>query len=154
MYSHASQDYDCPFCNVVSGSGDSWTTQGDIIFKNEHVTAFIAAAWWPNNDGHVLIIPNQHIENIYDMPADVHMHIMETARLTAIGFKEQYKCDGVSTRQHNEPHGYQEIWHYHLHVFPRYKNDYLYDLTHQRRRTTEDERRPYAEKMRGYFDNL
>ncbi|MEP7294527.1 MAG: diadenosine tetraphosphate hydrolase, partial [Chloroflexota bacterium] len=57
-----------------------------------------------------------------------------------------------STRQHNEPAGYQEVWHYHLHVFPRYAHDYLYDLTFQRRLTTLEERRPYAEKLKRYFD--
>jgi histidine triad (HIT) family protein len=70
----------------------------------------------------------------------------------AIAFKEVYAAEGTSTRQHNEPAGYQEVWHYHLHVFPRYNKDYLNDLTFQRRLTTFEERRPYAEKLKRYFD--
>lgn len=69
----------------------------------------------------------------------------------AIAFKRVYGCDGVSTRQHNEPAGNQEVWHYHLHVFPRYVDDDLYDLTAQRRLTTPDERQPYADRLRRYF---
>jgi histidine triad (HIT) family protein len=47
----------------------------------------------------------------------------------------------------------QDVWNYHLHVFPRYANDQLYELTSQRRRTTLSERVPYAEKMQHYFTN-
>jgi len=64
---------------------------------------------------------------------------------------EVYKCDGVSTRQHNEPSGNQDVWHYHLHVFPRYKNDNLYKT--DRRNSEPEERTEYAEKLREYFRN-
>ena len=59
--------------------------------------------------------------------------------------KAAFSCDGVSTRQHNEPAGYQEVWHYHLHVFPRYGADELYRSS--ARRTTVDERAPYAASL-------
>jgi histidine triad (HIT) family protein len=56
------------------------------------------------------------------------------------------RCDGVSTRQHNGPGANQEVWHYHLHVFPRYPNDGLYDAA--ARMTEPPERQPYAERLR------
>jgi histidine triad (HIT) family protein len=40
--------------------------------------------------------------------------------------KSHYSCDGISTRQHNEPAGHQDVSHYHLYVFPRYAGDHLY----------------------------
>ncbi|HEX3722191.1 MAG TPA: hypothetical protein VHV31_05340, partial [Nitrolancea sp.] len=60
-------------------------------------------------------------------------------------------CDGTSFRQHNEPAGNQEIWHYHLHVFPRYVDDDLYLRT--RRDTTPEERTPYASMVQQYLSN-
>lgn len=48
------------------------------------------------------------------------------ARRLALVLKQIHECPGVSTRQHNEPAGNQEVWHYHLHVFPRYDGDGLY----------------------------
>jgi len=75
--------------------------------------------------------------------------IHDFARQTAIAFKQEYKCDGVSARQHNEPAGNQDVWHYHLHVFPRYKNDNLYGM--KRIKTTLDERAVYAVQLRNYF---
>jgi histidine triad (HIT) family protein len=126
--------------------------QDDVIYHDDHVTALISMHWWQNNPGHVLVIPNQHIENIYDLTPEIAVYVYELARQVAIAFKQVYGCDGTSTRQHNEPAGYQEVWHFHLHVFPRYYNDQLYELTHSKRRTTPDERRPYAEKLKRYFD--
>jgi len=62
-----------------------------------------------------------------------------------------YKCDGVSTRQHNEPAGGQEVWHYHLHVFPRYEGDNLYKSSAIRDFIPLEKRVVYAERLRAYF---
>ncbi|GAB4436678.1 MAG: HIT family protein [Anaerolineae bacterium] len=154
MYNHAPNGYECPFCQIAAGVDNGLTAPADVVCRDEWTTAFVASHWWLNNAGHVIVIPNQHIENIYDMPADIAARVHETARQAAIALKRVYRCDGVSTRQHNEPAGDQEVWHYHLHVFPRYANDYLYDLTFHRRQTTPDERRPYAERLRMHFASL
>lgn len=63
-----------------------------------------------------------------------------------------YKCDGVSSRQHNEPCGNQDVWHYHLHVFPRYKDDNLY-LTN-RELSKPEERIEYADRLKDYFRRI
>lgn len=89
-------------------------------------------------------------QNVYTMPCELLGKIQEVGRIAGLGFKALYKCDGVSSRQHNEPAGNQDVWHYHLHVYPRYQNDRLYHTT--RRSTTPEERRPYAEKLRRWFD--
>ena len=137
MYSHEPKDYKCPFCRIAAGIDEEgiWTKQSDVVLRTDSVTAFVSARWWPNNAGHVIVIPNMHIENIYVMPQIVHGELYEAARRIAIAFKQTYNCDGTSTRQHNEPGGYQEIWHYHLHIFPRYINDDLYILTRKGRIT-------------------
>ena len=70
------------------------------------------------------------------------------AQRVALALKAAYGCPGISTRQHNEPGGGQDVWHYHLHVFPRSPDDRLYELIAQRRTTESEERRPYAEKLR------
>lgn len=154
MFSHAPEDYTCLLCGIVKGSREPLTQPEDVIWRAEHITAFIGSHWWPNNPGHVIIIPNVHYEALYDVPPDVGAAIFEASRQVAIALKRVYGCDGTSTRQHNEPAGYQEVFHYHLHVFPRYTNDYLYDLTFQRRQTNPAERLPYAQKLRAYFDSF
>ena len=151
MYHHAPDGYRCPFCCVAAQQVDPAieTCPDDIVAASDQVTAFISSHWWPHNPGHVIIIPNQHYENIYDLPLTTALAIHALAREIALAMKHHYHCPGISTRQHNEPAGNQDVWHYHLHVFPRYHNDQLYLL--QRRRTGREESQPYALQLRSYF---
>jgi histidine triad (HIT) family protein len=128
MHTHAPPDYVCPFCLLVAGVEDGriLSVQSDIVYQDEAVTAFIGTRQWHDNQGHVIVVPNQHFENIYDLPTDLAAPIQEAARSVALAMKAAYGCDGVSTRQHNEPSGNQDVWHYHLHVFPRYFGDRLH----------------------------
>ncbi len=66
--------------------------------------------------------------------------------------KAAYGCDGVSTRQHNEPAGNQDVWHFHLHVFPRYVDDQLYLRSAERTPTSPPQRLPYAVKLKRALD--
>jgi len=154
MYNHASKDYICPFCLIVKGIENEhlYTKQADIVYKDDYVTAFIGAGWWRNNKGHIIIIPNSHFENIYDLPDEISARIHKLEKKIAIALKEVYKCDGVSSRQHNEPCGNQDVWHYHLHVFPRYKDDNLY-LTN-RELSEPKERIEYANRLKHYFNMI
>ncbi len=153
MYNHAPAGYVCPFCLVAAGIEHEhvYTTQGDVVLRTAQVTAFVAAAWWPNNPGHVLIIPNQHFENLYELPPEYAASIHTASQRVALALKATYGCAGTSTRQHNEPAGNQDVWHYHLHLFPRYPNDQLYELTARRRRASLEERVPYAERLRDWL---
>ena len=68
------------------------------------------------------------------------------AKRLAIAMKTVYACDGISTRQHNEPAGSQDVWHYHLHVTPRYENDNYYGT--QREFMPIPEREKHAEALK------
>jgi histidine triad (HIT) family protein len=149
-FSHQPADYDCPFCRVVRGEEHETlkTRQSDIVLRTDAVTAFIAAAWWPGTAGHVLVVPNTHYENVYDIPDDALAAVQILGKRIALALKAAYGCDGTSFRQHNEPAGNQDVWHYHLHVFPRYHDDQLYVRSGQKRFTSPAEREPYAQKLR------
>lgn len=151
MFNHAPEGYDCPFCRLASGRDTSASSQADVIYRDAEVTAFMASAWWPNNKAHVLVVPNQHFENIYDMPPELGTPMQRVIREIALALKALYQCDGVSTRQHNEPAGNQDVWHYHVHIYPRYEGDMLY-LT-SREPSTAEERRPYTTMLRELLEN-
>ena len=156
MYNHAPKDYDCPLCNAVNGKivDEKSVRPEDIVYKDDLVTIFVAGKWWPNNKGHVVIIPNEHIENIYDMTPKYLHRVIDMSRKCAIALKKVYDCDGTSLRQHNEPAGNQDVFHYHMHVFPRYKDDDLYVNHKKSYWVTSEDKKPYAEKLRTYFDKL
>jgi histidine triad (HIT) family protein len=129
MYTHAPPKYICPFCLLIQGKENNQTQlrQTDIVFQTTDITAFMATRRWPNNQGHVLIIPNTHFENIYDLPLSISSKIHALSRSISLAMKSEYQCDGVMLRQHNEPAGDQNIWHYHLHIIPRFQNDDFYN---------------------------
>jgi histidine triad (HIT) family protein len=148
VHTHAPEGYLCPFCLIVQGieQDDVYTRSADIVYRTEAVTAFIGSHQWPNNRGHVILIPNAHYENLYDLPLTVATQIHAAVRTVALAMKRAYGCPGISTRQHNEPAGNQEIWHYHVHVFPRWPDDALYGS--RRSFMPPEERLLYAERLR------
>jgi histidine triad (HIT) family protein len=149
MYNHEPKGYICPLCQISRGEPTNVGNQEDsVLYRNDLITAFVAGKWWRSNPAHVIIIPNKHIENIYDMPQEIGHAVFDYSKTVAIALKKAYECDGVSTRQHNEPAGNQDVWHFHLHVFPRYEGDDLY-LNHKDTYwPTAEEKRPYVEKLR------
>jgi histidine triad (HIT) family protein len=154
MYSHTPKNYICPFCLLTNGIENEHVSsrQSDIVYQNDYITAFICSQQWPNNKGHVLIIPNEHFENLYDLPLYLATRIHELTKEIGLAMKSVYGCDGISTRQHNEPHGNQEVWHYHLHVYPRYKNDQLYTKANGELMAA-NERAEYAQKLRFFLSD-
>jgi len=128
MYTHAPQDYECPFCAIGRGSQESSArfSPSDLIYRARQVTAFIGYRQWPKNPGNTIVIPNQHYENIYTLPEELALTVHRLARAISLAMKRAYGCDGVSLRQHNEPAGNQDVWHYHVHVTPRYQGDNFY----------------------------
>jgi histidine triad (HIT) family protein len=155
MFNHAPDDYVCPFCRLIGGGEDGRqiNTQADIVRRDELATAFVNPRWWPNNQGHVLVVPNAHHENLYDLPARYGHAVHDLVRAVAVAIRQAYGCDGTSVRQHNEPSGGQDAWHYHVHVFPRYAGDDLYASLPYPEFVTAEQRRPYADKLRAYFES-
>jgi histidine triad (HIT) family protein len=153
MYNHAPENYNCPLCLIISGKDnpDNFAKVDDIFYRDEVLAAFIGGKKFPKNHINTIIIPAKHYENLYDLPEDIGHEIFDFSKKLAIALKEVYKCDGVSVRQHNEPAGNQDVWHYHLHATPRYTNDDLYLNNNNVVWTTAEERAPFAQKLREYF---
>lgn len=153
MYNHAPDGYPCPFCLIANGIENEQvlTCQSDVVYHDQLLTAFISARQWPQNQGHVIVIPNAHYENIFDLPPDLGTPIQRLAQALAIAMKREYGCEGISTRQHNEPAGNQDVWHYHLHIFPRYAGDDLYQSAGQFMQNSQ--RAVYAARLRRQLAN-
>jgi len=146
-YSHAPEGYDCPFCRIVSQCADAaWLQQSDVIFHDPLVTAFVPYHYYAGIKGNVLVVPNQHFENIFDIDYRLGAELLRVVQRLAFAMKTAYNCEGISTRQHNEPAGYQDTWHYHEHVFPRYTGDNLYGG--RKERYDPEERLYHAELLR------
>ena len=74
----------------------------------------------PRFDGHLLVIPKKHYQDLYDIEDDVINHIMKISRDMCLLIIEKLQCDGVTLEQNNGIS--QEVKHFHLHIIPKYKN--------------------------------
>ncbi|MCG9129624.1 HIT family protein [Candidatus Poribacteria bacterium] len=109
---------ECIFCAIVEGKIPSAK-----VLEDEHVFAFMDIA--PANPGHLLIIPKEHYRNIFDMPAEIGSKIMEAAIPLATAINDALNPDGLNLFQSNEPAAFQSVFHFHLHLIPRWEEDPL-----------------------------
>ena len=107
---------DCVFCKIVSREIDSAK-----VFENENVLVFLDAN--PVTKGHSLVIPKQHFENIFDIEENMLQKIMVVAKHISVKIKNSLSADGIRISQSNGTAAGQAIFHFHLHIIPRYKND-------------------------------
>ena len=139
--SHQPAAYRCPFCNIVSGGEDERL----VLLRDDTVVAVLALHQQFGNHGALLVFPRRHIESIYTVPEAVGASLFTASKRLAIALKEALSCDGITIRQNNEPAGDQDVWHYHVHVVPRYTHD---NYHHEPRFAMPvAERIGYAEKL-------
>lgn len=147
--SHEPDDYVCPFCRLAAGDVSDPQNRcelSDLVYQDEDLLVFIAADGFGPHAGHAMITPVAHREALYDLDDDLLTKITLMSRDLALAIRLAWSPAGTSVRQHNEPAGNQHVWHYHLHVFPRYSDDMLY---RQLRSPLEVARRAaYAQQLR------
>ena len=102
------------FCKIIKGEIPSYT-----IYEDDIIKAFLDIN--PTHNGHTLIIPKKHYENIYDIDEQTLNYIMKKAIEIANILKDGLGCDGLTLCENNE-YG-QEVKHFHLHLIPKYKNE-------------------------------
>ena len=123
---------DCIFCKIANGEIPSYK-----IYEDDNFLSFMDVN--PMSFGHCLIIPKDHYENIYEMPEDLLSKLFPIVKKIAVRLKEVTGCDGMNIFQNNGLAGNQTVFHYHVHIRPRYNNDNLIPSipTHE---LTEEER--------------
>ncbi len=153
MYNHAPENYVCPLCIAVSGveNADTLVKQSDIVYQDDNVTVLVNSFFIKNNPGHVIVIPNKHFENLYEIPTEYLHQIIDVAQKSALALKQAYQCEGVALLQNNEPAGGQHAFHFHLHVFPRYENDELHLNMGNKQLADPTVRAEYAEKLKKVY---
>ena len=106
----------CWACRVIAGEA-----VGYIVIETGHVMVLINP--FPLTAGHALVVPRRHIENLYDLPEELAAPILSTAARVARAAKRAFMADGVTLRQNNEAASDQHLFHFHLHVIPRFIGD-------------------------------
>lgn len=108
----------CIFCGIARGDIPS-----EVVYEDESTYAFLDNK--PVNKGHTLVVPKQHVRNMLDATPDMHAAVYSTAQKVARAQREALGADGVNISNNNEPAAGQEVFHYHVHVIPRFEGDGL-----------------------------
>ena len=110
---------DCIFCAIVEGRAPA-----EVVFEDEETMAFMDIN--PANPGHTLVIPKQHMRDIYELDEEMAVAVMKTAVRVAKAIEAALQPDGLNLLQSNGRAGGQAVFHFHMHVIPRWYGDGLH----------------------------
>jgi histidine triad (HIT) family protein len=110
------KDDNCIFCKLANGDIPTRT-----IYEDESFRVFLDAA--PATKGHALIVPKDHAANLYELPDETAAKTLVLAKKMATHMTEKLGCDGFNIVQNNGEIAGQTVFHFHMHLIPRYKDD-------------------------------
>ncbi|MCM1135175.1 MAG: HIT family protein [Clostridium sp.] len=105
----------CIFCKIIAGDIPSQT-----LFEDEQFKVILDVA--PASKGHALILPKSHYANLYELPDDIAADAILLAKKMMNTMKDKLKCDGFNLLQNNGEAAGQTVFHFHMHMIPRYKD--------------------------------
>ena len=109
-------DNNCIFCKLANGDIQTNSIYEDdnfkVILDNAHATK-----------GHALILPKSHYKNLYVLPEDTAAEVMKLAKKMAVSMTEKLGCEGFNLLQNNNEVAGQTVFHFHMHLIPRYADD-------------------------------
>jgi histidine triad (HIT) family protein len=111
-------DPDCLFCKIVAGE-----IPATIVAEDERTIAFMDIN--PATRGHVLVIPRAHAADVFAIEPDDLQAVAVAAQRQARRARERLGADGVNLLNSNGPAAWQTVFHFHVHVIPRYAGDPL-----------------------------
>lgn len=107
---------DCIFCKIANGEIPSATLYEDEDFR-------VILDVNPASKGHALILPKKHADNLYALPEEAAAKVLVLAKNMAKKMEKALDCDGLNLVQNNGEIAGQTVFHFHMHLIPRYKGD-------------------------------
>ncbi|MCI8926965.1 MAG: HIT family protein [Lachnospiraceae bacterium] len=106
----------CIFCKIIGGEIPS-----HVLYEDEQFKVILDVN--PATKGHALILPKEHYANLYELPEETAADAMKLAQRMMRKMTEKLDCDGFNIVQNNGEAAGQTVFHFHMHLIPRYKND-------------------------------
>ena len=130
----------CIFCKIANGEIPSATLYEDEDFR-------VILDLGPASKGHALILPKAHAANIYEISDDMAAKAMILAKKMATKMTEALKCDGFNIVQNNGGPAGQTVFHFHMHLIPRYEGDQV-GITWKPGTLTDEVKNEILEKLK------
>lgn len=115
------KDCNCIFCKIANGEIPSATLYEDEEFR-------VILDLGPATKGHALILPKEHYANLYEIPEETAGKSIILAKKMVTRMKKALNCDGFNVLQNNEEPAGQTVFHYHMHLIPRYEGDNAFPM--------------------------
>ncbi|MBQ7944790.1 MAG: HIT family protein [Lachnospiraceae bacterium] len=109
-------DNNCIFCKLANGDIPT-----NSIYEDDNFKVILDNA--PATKGHALILPKSHYKNLYELPEDTAAEVMKLAKKMAVSMTEKLGCEGFNLLQNNNEVAGQTVFHFHMHLIPRYADD-------------------------------
>jgi histidine triad (HIT) family protein len=122
---------DCIFCKIVAGE-----LPAEVVQEDEHTIAFMDINPWTR--GHALVVPRNHSEDLLEVPDEDLANTTAAAKRLAARMKERLDADGINLLNACGPAAWQTVFHFHVHVIPRYEDDPLQLPTRPQEADKED----------------
>jgi histidine triad (HIT) family protein len=106
----------CTFCDLVRGAGEV-----SACYEDADAVAFMDIQ--PVNAGHVLVVPREHHESLFDVPRELGAHLFAVTMRVAAAVKRVTQCEGLNIVVNSGAAAGQDELHYHVHIIPRRKGD-------------------------------
>lgn len=129
----------CIFCKIANGEIPAAT-----IYEDERFRVILDLG--PASKGHALILPKEHYADIYEIPEDLAGEAYKLAARLVKKLTEVLNCDGFNIVQNNKEAAGQTVFHFHMHLIPRYENDQV-GLGWKPGTLTEEVKQEILEKM-------
>lgn len=110
------KDTNCIFCKIANGEIPSKTLYEDDKFR-------VILDLGPASKGHALILPKEHYADLYELPEETAGEVMKLAKKMTAQMTQRLGCEGFNLVQNNGELAGQTVFHFHMHLIPRYRDD-------------------------------
>ncbi len=102
---------DCIFCAIIRKEAPA-----SFVYEDDQVVAFLSNR--PVNEGHTLVVPKKHYENIYEIPEEEIAYLFKIVKRVAVAVRDAMTAEGIRVVQNNGWAAGQVVFHFHVHVIP------------------------------------
>lgn len=135
---------DCIFCKLANGDIPT-----NALYEDDLVKAIFDLS--PASEGHIIILTKEHFDNLFSLDDETASHLFKVAKKLAKAIKEALNCDGINILQNNGEIAGQTVFHFHLHIIPRYVGDNI-KIGWSQGKVSEDEIKKLANQIQNRIE--
>ncbi len=135
----------CVFCRIVAGE-----IPAEVLFANDHVVTILDIN--PIHYGHALVIPRKHVRDFLQLETQCYAPLLQAAKIVSAALVDALKLEGYNLFSNNGRIAGQSVFHFHLHITPRYEHDDIRFVL-KLKKYNDGEMKQYADAIRQHINH-